>query len=255
MKENSINFEKKGKVGIISLQNGDYNVFDKDQMIIFKDLIQEIKKNPKINTLVIKSSSNKAFSTGLDLKKLDQESIIVYQNVGIEAIKNLYHHPIPKIALINGHTIGYGCFITFACDFRYATKDTIFQVPEINIPYTYPIYGGISIISRILKNPSDAKYILCTGNKFEVEHASKMGLVDRIFDTKDEMIESGLTFAKELSLKDTHKMKMILASFDTCQTIPVKKGMKLEEEAFSILRHPTKELKKYVEEYIEQFNK
>ncbi|MHC1591318.1 MAG: enoyl-CoA hydratase/isomerase family protein [Candidatus Helarchaeales archaeon] len=249
-----IKFERQKKVGIITLSNGDMNLFDSEQVFEFRDAIVKVQNEPKIRALAIMASGEKAFSAGFDLKDAGKSEIFL--DVGQEFIGRLYNLPIPKIALVHGYAIGIGCMVPFACDFRYCTKDAIFSLPEIKYKFMFPTHGGMTITSKIVKKPSDAKYILCTGEKIPVDIAEKMGIVDRIFDTKEEMIEEGLFFARKLAAFDPFVMSTILTVFDACKQAGIEEGMKIENEALEVVQarkaERNEKLKKLKEKYLDK---
>ena len=95
--------EKIKRVALVTLNNGDMNLFDAEQVIQFRDAIVSLKKDPKVKALVIQGSGNRAFSAGFDLKGFAK--VDTYINVGQDFMGQLYNFPIPKIALVNGYAI------------------------------------------------------------------------------------------------------------------------------------------------------
>ncbi|MFX1453263.1 MAG: enoyl-CoA hydratase/isomerase family protein [Promethearchaeota archaeon] len=227
--------EKIKKVARITLNNGELNLFDKKQVVEFRDALSNVKNDPKIRALLIQANG-RAFSAGFHLKEMtNDESILhIFRDVGKEFIKLLYRMTIPTISLIHNYAIGIACLVAFASDFRFVLKDVAFCLPEINYSFMFPTHGGMTITPKICRSDSDAKYILMTGEHIKWELADKMGLVTKTFETKEEMEKEGLEFATTLSKKNPATMSMIKACFEKCKNISLEEGMIIEKEAEEI---------------------
>ncbi|MHA1251520.1 MAG: enoyl-CoA hydratase/isomerase family protein [Candidatus Helarchaeota archaeon] len=260
MSENTndiIQLEIKRKMGIISLNYGDLNIFNEPMIYRFNEILHDVKDNRKIRVVVIKSNSPKAFSAGFDLKEFDdfnEEHINVVLNVGCDFIYTLKTMPKPTIALINGYAIGIGFLITLACDFRWCTKDAKFQLPEINYELMFPTHGGCTNLPKIVKKISDAKYLLFTGERIDAQTALKMGIVDRCFDNKEEMLHEGIKrFAKNLAMKNPMVMALIKGAIEKCANSSLKEGLDIEKEAFGILKSVESDRIKMIQEFVDKY--
>lgn len=231
----------KRKVGIITLNNGDLNVFSPDFIFAFRDTLKELKTNNKVNVILIQSTSERAFSAGFDLKSLqtvNPEYLNILLNDAYEIVELLHLMPKPVIALINGYSIGAGFLFPLACDFRYCTKDARFQLPEANFAdLMFLTHGGCTTLPKLVNKLSDAFYIAFTGEKIPAEMALKMGVIDRVFDTKDEMLKAGLEFAKLIASKHPFLIGMMKAGIRKNLNSNVPDGLALEKEAYDIIRN------------------
>ncbi|MHA1309790.1 MAG: enoyl-CoA hydratase/isomerase family protein [Candidatus Helarchaeota archaeon] len=260
-KNQIIHLEIKRKIGIITFDNGELNVFNRDLIIAFRDLLKEIKSDPqkqrKIRVILIKSASKKAFSAGFDLKATEAASEDVIKLFLVEGKKFIYDLttiPTPTIALVNGYAIGIGFLISLACDFRYCTEDAQFQLPEIIYEGMFPTHGACTNLPKIVNKISDAKYLLMTGDRINAQTAEKMGIIDKIFTTKEEMIDAGIKLAKTMSTKNPLTMQLIKAALNTCKDLNIKEGMAIETEAFEIIKniHEDKNVlkNKFIKKYL-----
>lgn len=251
-------FEKQKRVGIITINNGEMNVFDAEQVKQFRDIIKEIEDNDKIRVVLIQGSGTRAFSAGFDLKHPNEN---VFVNDGQEMIYRLYHLPKPTIALVHGYAIGIAFLVAMACDFRYATEDAQFSLPEINYPdMMFTTHGGTSLVSKLVR-PSHLKWILYTGNRFPTSKAAEMGLIDERFETKEDMFKAGLEFATDLSRKSPVTMSCIKVAVRKNTLADLKPGMGREIETLPFIKRPLtmskKEQldasKKYIKKYSEEW--
>ena len=247
----------KRKVGIITLNNGDMNVFSPEFLNLFINALKEYRDNKKVHSLIIQSASERAFSAGFDLKALmnvDHATIDIFFKVGQDIVEIIRYMPKPVIALINGHAHGVGLLFPLACDFRYCTEDATLSLPEANYSnLMFPTHGGCTNLPKIVRKMSDAKYILMTGDKFDAKSALEMGVVDKVFKTKEELLEKGFELAKNISSKHPDVIQLLKPAINACSQADVKTGMAIEEEAFTIIARTkdNKELKKkFIDKYM-----
>ncbi len=241
----------KRKVGIITLNNGDMNVFNPEFIFLFRDTIKQTIANKKVNVILIQSSSERAFSAGFDLKALtavNQDIIDIFLKDGYEIVDLLHLSPKPIITLINGYSIGVGFLFPLACDFRYCTKDAKFQLPEVNFgDLMFVTHGGCTSLPKLVNKLSNAYYITMTGERIDADTAFKMGVIDRIFESKEEMLQEGFEFAKLVASKSPFLIGMIKATIRKNMNSNITEGLALEREAYGIIRNtedPNREAKK-----------
>jgi len=247
-------FEKNKRVGIITLNNGEMNVFDVEQVLGFRDLIVKLGNDDKIHSIIIQANGERAFSAGFDLKNFDVD---IYVRDGQDMIYRLYNLTKPTIALVHGYCIGIAFLVALACDFRYVCEDAQFSLPEINYETMFPSHGGCTILPKIVRKISDAKYILYTGDRVPAERAEKMGIVDELFKTREEMQSKGMEFAQKLASKSPAVLAMCKVALNTTRFSDLKTGMAMEIEAMPLLTPPpgTKKseaqaaIQKYIEKY------
>ena len=258
-----ISFEIKRRVGIITLNNGDLNIFNRELILAFRDILRKIKNdkelNKKVRVIIIKSASPNAFSAGFDLKAvttLSEDVIDLFMKKGGDFIYDISTMEQPTIALINGYAIGIGFCIIIGCDFRWCTEDAQFQLPEIIYEGMFPTHGGCTNLPKIIRKMSDAKYLLFTGDRINAETALDMGLVDKCFKTKEEMIEKGIKFAKVMSSKNPLTMQLIKAAVNTCVKSNLEDGMAIEREAFHVIKNVNvdrnESKKKFIKKYLNE---
>lgn len=86
----------------------------------------------------------------------------------------------PTIAAIRGYCLGGGCGLALACDFRLADRTARFGIPAARLGIVYGIQECRNLLSVV--GLANAKRILFTGQRLDVEVAARMGLVDEVVD-------------------------------------------------------------------------
>ncbi len=111
----------------------------------------------------------------------------------------------PVLAAIHGGCIGGGLDIAAACDIRYATNEAIFSIREIEIG----IVADLGVLQRLPK-VMPAGYVremAYTGRNVKGTEAATMGLVNRSFETKDELFAFVAQMANEMAAKSPISMR------------------------------------------------
>jgi enoyl-CoA hydratase len=136
-----------------------------------------------IKTVVIRSSNNRAFCAGGDIRKLytrahqkqtRQEAYTFFQNE-YRLNNRIAHYPKPYIALMDGLTMGGGVGISIHGSLRVATENLIFAMPETGIGF-FPDIGASYFLSRC---PGyTGMYLALTGARLTAADTIELGLAD-----------------------------------------------------------------------------
>ncbi|MGB0921692.1 MAG: crotonase/enoyl-CoA hydratase family protein [Alphaproteobacteria bacterium] len=179
------------------------------------EIVKDIDENAKARVIVI-SSTGPHFSAGLDLgavgsapeltpeeKKMERRraGAKFYTNVSRmqEAFNCLDNARVPVIAAIQGGAIGGGVDLATACSMRYATKDAFFTIFEINIGMTADV-GTFPRIVKLL--PEGVVHELAyTGRRMPADEAQQVGLVNKVFDSQEDMLAGVMEVAREIASK------------------------------------------------------
>lgn len=98
------------------------------------------------------------------------------------------------IAGIHGACIGGGIDIVTACDIRFCTEDAFFLVKEVDLAITADL-GTLQRLPSIV-GYGNAMELALTGRRFTGPEAKVLGLVSRVFGSKNDMDE-GLRLVAE----------------------------------------------------------
>jgi enoyl-CoA hydratase len=103
------------------------------------------------------------------------------------------------LAAVHGCCIGAGVDMIAACDVRYAAADAFFQVQEINIGMTADM-GTFPRLTRLIPD-GWVRELAYTGGRLDAATAERIGLVNRVFDTREAMVAHALETAREIAAR------------------------------------------------------
>ena len=142
-----------------------------------------------------------AFSAGADLASLRElRTASPMENERdsrhlAELFRQIYQHPLPVIAEVNGPAIGGGCGLAAVCDFSLGAADAVLGFSEVRIGFVPAI---VMVFVRRKLGETAARDLLLRGRLVEADEASEMGLVTRAVPSA-ELAEEGAALAHELA--------------------------------------------------------
>ncbi len=104
---------------------------------------------------------------------------------------------LPVLVAVQGGCIGGGIDMVTAADMRYATKDAFFTIYETKIGMT----ADVGTFPRIVKLMPEGlvRELAYTGRRMPADEAAAQGLVNRVFETQDEMLAAVMQTAGEIA--------------------------------------------------------
>ncbi len=135
--------------------------------------------------VVILRGADGTFVAGADLTEFkalreDTDSFTNYLSNIEDAVSAVFNLSKPTIAAVEGHCIGGGLAIAAACDFRYATTSSIFQIPSARLGLSFPEHSVRRIASLI--GITNTKRLLFTAERITAQEAKEMGLVSDVIE-------------------------------------------------------------------------
>nr|CAD7403035.1 unnamed protein product [Timema poppensis] len=174
----------------------------------------ELGDNPECRAIVL-SGSGKIFCAGIDFIDLMELSKIVVEHEDIarrsnalrkqikryqETITSLEKCPKPVIAAIHSACIGGALNLITAADIRFCSSDAWFQLKEVEIGMAADV-GVLQRLPKIIGSDSLVRELSYTARKMLAPEAKECGLVSRVFDNKDSLLEGALNVATDIATK------------------------------------------------------
>lgn len=189
------------------------NAMHTDAYLEYASELTKADKNPDVRAIVI-SGVGRAFCAGLDvismaphlasMKEVEASRGAIRLTEFIREFQEAIGAPSkltkPVIAVAHGPSIGLAIDILCATDVRFASKDTVFSVREIDIGMAADI-GTLQRLPKIVGSLGWVKDVCFTGRNFDANEALAQGFVQQAFETKDDAVSAALTYAAELASK------------------------------------------------------
>ncbi len=175
-------------------------------------LINQLDSDGEVRAIVI-SSTGPHFSSGMDVSVFgdsssthDKQQVLQRPARMRDTIRRLQESftaleqvRVPVLAAVQGGCIGAGVDLVTACDMRYATRDAFFTIYETNLAMT----ADVGTFPRICKLMPDGmvRELAYTGRPLSSSDALSYGLVNAVYDTHEQMVESVLEIASLIASK------------------------------------------------------
>jgi enoyl-CoA hydratase len=168
-----------------------------------KDLLTGLaaRSFPELRGMIVTGAGDKAFIAGADIARMAELSPAegaTFGQLGQSIPLLLEALPFPVIACVNGYALGGGCEVAMGCDYIFATETAVFGQPEVSLGLI-PGFGGCVRLVRLV-GPGRAKELIYTGRNVKADEALRIGLANRVFATKAEMLAGA---AESLALVTT----------------------------------------------------
>lgn len=184
------------------------NAFTQAMWDALPGLLAEAMDNPAVRLVVLQSAEPGIFCAGADIGELlDRSGDADWRAANQAAIARAQHElaraPKPVIAFVDGDCVGGGCGLALACDLRVATPRARFGITPAKLGLVYPLHDTKLLVDLV--GPSQAKRMLFTGQLFDAEEALRIGLIDLIADSPDDLV-AAITAASSHSARETKAM-------------------------------------------------
>jgi len=177
-----IETEVRDGVGYLRLNRAPVNAHNLQMILELDRAMLHARFDDDARVIVLMSARENYFSAGADIKVIRDEPphrVGLLSQTSKEVI--LRARSIPKIfiAAIDGHCMGGGLELAFACDLRFASQGGWkLGMPELSLG-VMPGEGGSQLLGRVV-GPSRALRLMLDNEVFGVEEAKEMGIVDRV---------------------------------------------------------------------------
>ena len=175
---------KEGRVGYVIFNNPErHNAVSLEMWQATQKILDDFRADDGIRIVVLTGAGGKAFVSGADISKFDderatQEAVSRYNATTDKLYSDLHEYSKPTIAMIRGYCLGGGVNLAIACDLRVAADNARFSVPAAKLGLGYG-YSGLKRLVDVV-GPSFAKEIFFTARQFSAAEAREMGLVNRV---------------------------------------------------------------------------
>jgi Enoyl-CoA hydratase/carnithine racemase len=204
MKDEVVLTEKEDGITTIFLNRPEKrNALNPEIMNALPPAFSAAAEDPEVKAVIL-TGKGKTFSAGIDfvsypdlmMGKLGEGNFrwlrefltdLHYNLNKIECLEK------PVICAINGYVAGMGLELALTADFRIATKDALFGIPEVQLGLI-PDVGGTTRLTRMI-GIVKAKELIMTGKMITAEEALRINLANEVV-APDELMNSAKNLAR-----------------------------------------------------------
>jgi enoyl-CoA hydratase len=184
------------------------NAIDQQMVYELHAVCARVEDQPKIVLLIGEGGT---FAAGADIAQLKQRGREdALRGINSSVFDRVRRLPMPVIALLDGHALGGGAELAYACDFRIGT-------PEVKIGNPEPGLGIIAAagatwrLAELVGEPT-AMEILLAGRVLGAEDALAVHLLSEVVEA-DELLAAGHRLADRLARMAPLAVRLTKASF------------------------------------------
>ncbi|MBN2517174.1 MAG: enoyl-CoA hydratase/isomerase family protein [Deltaproteobacteria bacterium] len=245
-------YEKKENIAILTFNRPEaLNALNTEVNIQLIDKLDTAEKDAHVKVIVLTGSGEKAFVAGADIKEMiDMDAMRAREHAlkAKRAVDKIYHLTKPVIAAVNGFCLGGGMEYALACDFRVASDNARFGLPEINLGIM-PGSAGTQRLPRLI-GIGKAKELIYTGSMIDAEQALNLGLINYIF-TGEYLLNETLKLAKKIASKSTVALSLIKSAMNKGTEIDLESASMFEIDCFALC-FTTKEQKEGMAAFVKK---
>jgi enoyl-CoA hydratase/carnithine racemase len=193
----SLRLEISGRVARLLIDRAvKRNAFDQAMWLQLPTQLERAVADEAVRLIVLQSAEPGVFCAGADISELAANAENVAWRAANQAAINTAQYALtraakPVIAMIDGDCIGGGCGLALACDLRVATPRARFGITPAKLGLVYPLHDTKLLVDLV--GPAKAREILFTGALIDADEAHRIGLINRIAETADDLIETMLS--------------------------------------------------------------
>lgn len=184
--------KKEGRAIVYMNRVEKHNSFNLEMLREFRSVLDTLSKDTDIRVLMITGAGEKSFSTGVDLRILnDFSDTIEARNFALELeglMEGIFNFPKPTISLVNGYAMGGGFGVALSSDIRVLSKNAKIGFPAVKVGAVFPTGCTMRLISLI--GLGQAKDLILTGRILSGEEAFRVGLGDYLVE-HEKLMEKG----------------------------------------------------------------
>lgn len=155
------------------------NALTREMYQAMADAIFAAKDNGAVKVIVIKGAGD-CFTAGNDISDFAQQKENAHVPETAAFMRALAECKLPVIAQVHGIAVGIGTTLLLHCDFVYATPDTKFVLPFINLGLV-PEYASSYLLPKVSGHIKAAEWLML-GEPFGTEEAYQFGLLTKVVE-------------------------------------------------------------------------
>jgi Delta3-Delta2-enoyl-CoA isomerase len=193
----------------VRLERGKVNAIDDRVVEEFTACLGELASDPRVRGTIL-TGTGSFFSFGFDIPHFlgySREAFTEYLGRFTALYRELFSHPKPIVAALNGHAVAGGCMLAIACDTRIMAGAKA-KIGLNEIAFGSSVFAGSVGMLRFCVGERRAQEILYAGSLYSADEALALGLVDAIA-TDAGLQDEARRAARQLAAKDPDAFRSI----------------------------------------------
>lgn len=251
----TLNYQVENGIGLLTINRpAKLNALNIELLNELKEVLTLIKSvdDFSVKGLIVTGEGEKSFIAGADIAEMSDmtpSDAYNFGNLGHQVTLLFETLPIPVIACVNGFALGGGCEMAMSCDFIYGTTTAIFGQPEVKLGLI-PGFGGTQRLAKIIGR-NFAKEMIFTGRNVKAEEALKLGLLTRVFETKEAMLTEAKKVLNVIALNSPFAVSFAKKVMNEGMDLTILEGLQLEKRQFSAI-FSSEDMKEGTKAFIEK---
>ncbi|MBU3004475.1 enoyl-CoA hydratase-related protein [Paraglaciecola arctica] len=205
------------------------NALDRSLYGALADALEASESDPQIRAVLLTATGD-IFTAGNDLA----DFVNPIEETGtpnvIRFLKAISECETPIIVAVNGPAIGIGLTMLLHCDMVYASKSASFRAPFTHVGVVPE--AASSLLLPIAVGNAWANDIMIAGRTLNAEEALNSGLISRVFEDENLLVES-LKVAEQVAGLAPNSVKQSKHLIRGINKEQIKSQMKQEGEVFA----------------------
>jgi 2-oxoglutaroyl-CoA hydrolase len=227
-----VDVDAEKRIGYLILDRAPLNIVSYTGRAQIRALIEEMDEDDDIGVIIIKGA-NGCYTSGGDVKafpKIPKNKMSdLHWNIGApeRAEKSV-------IVAMEKYAFGVGFELAMACDFRFATKDTLVGLPESSLGQM-PGSGGSVRVARIA-GLTRAKDMVMLGTRIPAPKAHDWGLLTDVADDAEGLQTMIEEYAAKLNALSPIALASLKKVLNSAYDSPLKTSLEIEGHSYEKLR-------------------
>lgn len=186
----------------VRLQRGKVNAIDDRVVGELAEAFRQLADDPAVRGSIL-TGTGKFFSFGFDIPEFlgwSREAFAGYLDRFTALYREIFAHPKPVVAALNGHAVAGGCMLATASDARIMVGGKA-KIGLNEIGFGSSVFAGSVGMLAFWVGQRHAQEVLYSGRLFSAEQAQAMGLVDAVA-TEEGLIEVARAVARRHADRD-----------------------------------------------------
>lgn len=227
-----VDVDTEKRIGYLILDRAPLNLVSYQGRHQIRAIIEEMDQDPEVGVIVIKGA-NGVYTSGGDVKAFPEipknKMSDLHWDIGAPERAEK-----PVICAMEKYGFGVGFELAMACDFRFATKETLVGLPESSLGQM-PGSGGSVRVARIA-GLTRAKDMVMLGTRISANKALDWGLLTGVADDVDSMHELVEQYAAKLNALSSTAIASLKKVLNSAYDAPLKTALEVEGHSYEKLR-------------------